>query len=616
MKAFKSFRGWMHRAFAAIVKAAFPTWAVKCLTLKNLNDSCDFLPGEEKELKAIQKLNLSDEAIGERDWSPDTRLALIKQGKRVIKPQTPNEFNAFLATNPSINEVKDVMRGYTPSSRKLREMMDTWQPQEMVTIIAAYPKYFIDFKPWEILGVEEKKPYYGEQRWDYAIALVNQKAELAPAFMQEVVHIPPHRLCQKAVEAFKAFWDQVYCNPKQDVSELMSYLYVFYPEYYMLIRRRCQRSYELIGSYVAKMLPQLVEYLKDTPEMADTDEAVEKYEAEIEEALKSFTISDGKSLTERAKKVKLNDAIEARLWLDLAINHLGEDAVMTTMFDNWSKIESHVSEDTKKEFYCDVLGRLRIKANRMLYVYQGERISQRAFILDKAMAALKFFSKDLLPELRNFIADNTLADNLPQVKVLFPFSGWEKAEAKKLVRLMARNQELPIERMDELTEELKATADEELEIISELAALKTGNLQELLSRQLYPEAEKEIFGHILKEENLKFFEDYISRFVLSDMAFSRLISTQRNNWETWIVPEIGKLIEVYAKAHKLIVKKYRMLMQSDYKQLAPLMKQYVEGNENLLEDTTNEAETAEQPEENAPNSTEVEEKSKAEGVQK
>ena len=625
MKAFKSFRGWMHRVFAATLRTAFPTLAVKFFTLKNRANASDFLPGEEKELKAITKLNLSDEEIAKREWSSATRIALIKQGK-YIQPKSEAEFDAFLATKPGINVIIEVMKSYTPSSRKLREMLDAWQPQDMVAVISAYPQYFADLKPWEILGVEEGKPYYGEKRWNYVIALVNKKSELAPAFMQEVINIPPRRLCQKALEAFKAFWEQVYCNPKKvDVSKLMSYLYVFYPEYYMEVRRRCQINDTVVGNYVREMLPQFAKHLGDTLTgyekpvtcLSDTvfAEVVKQYEDEVKVNLDSFVLTDGTSLMNRAKKVKLNNAIEARLWLDIAIAHLGEEAVMTVLFDNWSKIEPLVSDETKKSFYRMALSRLRIMAACLSYTNSGEERTTRTFIIDKAIAALDFFPEDTLQALRRLIADNTLGENLPQVKVLFPFSGWEKDVAEKIVRLMAKNQKLPVDRMDELTEELKAAADEELEIASELAALENGNLNELLSIQLHPRTEREIFAHIIRDErSFNLFAEYVSRFRLSDEGFYGLILTLYNNCRSDITSSVEKLIEIQAQKHKLTVKRYRLLMQSDYKSLAPLLKRYVEGNENLPEDT-DEAEIAEQPEESAPNSPEVEVTSETEDAE-
>ena len=65
--------------FAAIMRTIFPLMAVKYFTKKSNAYAELFLPSVEKQLKAIEKLELDTDQIRARVWSLQTKVARLLQ---------------------------------------------------------------------------------------------------------------------------------------------------------------------------------------------------------------------------------------------------------------------------------------------------------------------------------------------------------------------------------------------------------------------------------------------------------------------------------------------------------------------------------------------------------
>ena len=194
-----NFRERMLRAYAAIMKFLAPTYCVKSLTLnythsekrgsrKNENATL-FLPGVEKELKAIEKLQLGEAALKAREWSYDTRIALLKSGNFALisRINTEKELNFIVdGVSTPTEAVIEAFKVYTPSKKYLLEFLSHPDRNKLFAVIAGAPATFDALTVWEVLNVAENQPYEGKDRWTVVQALVNAKPSWAPKFVEAI----------------------------------------------------------------------------------------------------------------------------------------------------------------------------------------------------------------------------------------------------------------------------------------------------------------------------------------------------------------------------------------------------------------------------------------------
>lgn len=545
MKTKKSFGKFILNVWAAVLRVLFPRYCVKCLTLKKRSDAWRYLPGKEKELKLIDKLELTSEDIAARVWSYETKLALLAGSNPAFNSALIGDINTEkeLVAVWRKGVVKDIiaaMRVYTPSHTKMLQFLNcgrfdipTW-----CRIATAVPAAFESLQPWEILGVEEKTPCYTEKdRWCLALALAEARPVWAPLFITELRNIPPQRLGQRGEELMRMFFAVAF-KAKADISQLMPYLYVIFPELYLKVRAD-YTSYKNFAPFVEMMFPQVFKFLK--PDDAKTSFSQIKFPAKVE------------------------DGEEAYVWLFIVYKMLGDKVVYQLMLKHLKALKEHVSKGLFNEMFGQMID----------YAHDAGEL-KTLYAMCKAVDADSMLWATIQERIVNLAA---VKENCVRFGFAFPFKGWEKEVAKRAVVLMAQQKQLAgfVNRLTELPYGLEQVALETMEIQSQLDALDSTNLEKMVTTmKLYPEAEKKFFcmdSNLCEQQNsLKELKlGYIRQHQPDDATFSALLSyTCMLSYDSRKV-----LIVAYAEKWGLRKWQYQLAMQSHFSAEAPLWKQYV-----------------------------------------
>lgn len=544
MKTKVSFGVFILCVWSVIMRVLFPRYCVKFLTLKKRPGAWRYLPGKEKELELIDKLELLSEDIAARVWSYETKLALLAGSNPAFNSALIGDINTEkeLVAVWRKGVVKDIiaaMRVYTPSHAKMLQFLNcgrfdipTW-----CRIATAVPAAFESLKPWEILGVEEKTPCDTEKdRWCLALALAEARPAWAPLFITELRNIPPQRLGQRGEELMRMFFAVAF-KAKADISQLMPYLYVIFPELYLKVRAD-YTGYKNFAPFVEMMFPQVFKFLK--PDEAKTSFGQIKFPAKVE------------------------DSEEAYVWLYIAYNLLGNKAVYALMLQHLQALQHRVNNYLFDEML-----------ERMIALAHNADELKTLYAVCKAVGAEPLL-KAVQERIVNLAADK---QNYVRLGFAFPFEGWEKSLARRAVILMAQQKQLAgfVNRLTELPYGLADVALEAMEVQSQLDALDSANLGKMVTTmKLYPEAEKKFFcmdSNLCEQQNsLKELKlGYISRFQPDDATFSALLSyTCMLSYDSRKV-----LIVAYAEKWGLRKWQYQLAMQSSFSKEAPLWKQYV-----------------------------------------
>jgi len=538
---FKKFRECVLRAYACIMRTLFPTYCVKCLTVrynknkKNQNAGL-FLPGVEKEMKAIEKLGLDANALQNREWSYDTRVKLLEQGNFALVSRIHTEKELDIVVKLGyIQPIIGAIKAYTPSKRFLQSLIQNWDREKLLAIVSAVPSAFDSLKAWEILGVEEKQAYTDKDRWAVAQALAKVKPDWAPKFITEVMKIVPSRLNEEALEALKCFVEVAIEN-KVDISKDTPYLMVIHPDLYMLLRKALAKDQSMVAPYVRVMFPQLV------------DNLVKNFGA--------IYAKEGPSAWARSAE-KLTEAQEAAVWLFFALRSETIDLVV----DNLSAIKSRVSE---KAFHL---------------------VEEDVFELSTGIREILILMDSYKDDegMRDELREKLLKTKNPaqSLSKFYPFNEWKKEQAEKAVRAMAVEKKLPLDRLSELSHELQAVAMEELEIQSEIAVIRngtSGEKEELMKQKLHSRSEKVLF-YCYYGTLRSYALSYVANFCMDESSFADLVTHVTDERGYSISGDVEHLVELHAKTWGLSEKNYRDLMQSkSYSGQGALLKKYVNGN--------------------------------------
>jgi GNAT superfamily N-acetyltransferase len=313
---------------------------------------------------------------------------------------------------------------------------------------------------------------------------------------------------------------------------LLAYMYVFFKEEYILYVNS-YKDYPNFGMDFKEMFPQFVKHLKDGA-------------------------GHYKSLDMLGTHVNVNflQKDDAYAWLGIGRELLAKDEVVyNTLLDNIKAIYE-ANPTVGKEL-----------AKRMLQ--NGRKLDYQIKLKEEVPTAIDdnlLYNRAF--ELIKYNSRHPYYADAPDYLKFFPFTEWKEDNAKYALKRIVLCEKLPLERLDELSGELKDFVMSIMEAQSQLNALSYhGKVAELVELQLYPEVEIALLRkpdfwevHILK---------YVEKYGLSQEAYEFLL--KGFDWDT----AYRKIISVYAQKNGLTQKQYMQLMQSVRCSLAPFVKQYV-----------------------------------------
>ncbi len=531
--------------WAAVMRVLMAQYCVKYLTLKTRRNAVKYLPGKEKELMLIEKLGFSGDEIANRVWTYETKLALLADCNPALNSAltsditTEKEFEAVWRRG-TVKNVIAAMRVYTPSRIWLLKALNCGQFDipTWCRIAKAVPAVFENLKPWEILGVDEKKPCHTEKdRWNLALTLAEAKSVWAPLFMTELRNIPPQQLEAKGEELMKKFFDIAF-KAKSDISHLMPYLYVIFPELYLKVRAD-YASYKNFAPFVEKMFPQLFKFL------------------EPDEEKQSFRLIKFSPVVE--------DKEEAYVWLFIVYNMLDNKDVYNCMLRCLQTLRYRVHKKMFNEMFEKMIQ----------YSKTADQLKQLYAVCSAVQANPEQFMR-LCDRIIQF---SVVEEHSIHLGFAFPFKEWKPSLAKRAIVLMAERKQLAlfINRLSELTPTLRNAAFEAMETQSQIDTLATDDVEKLVTTtQLLPKAEK-VFLYLLTTRNLtavslhELKRKYIERVKLAGSSFKALLS----DYAPLSMEIRAELVSIYAKKWKLSLEEYQLIMQSYMSVKAPFLRKYV-----------------------------------------
>jgi hypothetical protein len=248
---------------------------------------------------------------------------------------------------------------------------------------------------------------------------------------------------------------------------------------------------------------------------------------------------------------------EAYAWLGIGRKLLAKDEVVyNTLLDNIKAIYE-ANPTVGKDL-------------AMMMLEKGHKLDLIIKLKEEVPSAIddNLFNERIFEIIKSKARNLYYADS-PDYLRFFPFTGWKEANAKHALRRIVLCGKLPLERLDELSDELKDFVMKIMEAQSQLNALSyQGKIAELVELQLYPEVE---IAMMMKPQ---FWEVHILKYIekngLSQEAYEYLLK-DAYEWDDYF----RKYLTVFAEKWGLTQKQYMQLMQSVRSSLAPFVKQYV-----------------------------------------
>lgn len=516
-----SFLQRVQEAFAAVMRVVLPLYCVRVLTQKSRKDPWLYLPGTEKELQAIEKYEIAGSELAARVWSLGTKVALLKRGIMPLLSEikTEEEFSAVLE-HGDVRHIAQAMKVYTPSKAKMREVL-ALDAEKLSRIAEVVPAAFDTVMPWEILCVAtESTPCPADNpRWKVAKTLAARKAAWAPGFMKMLWNMPPRQGTEKDAELFKYFFNIAY-DKKEDISDLMAYMCVFYPTEYAKIRENYY-LYEDFSAYFCKIFPQMLKHLAEHDEVKDP---------------RAVAISG-----------RLDDWTDAYAWLSIGYNRLSNPKIFACVLSHLAEIKERISEEAFDQLFAEL-------------VRNAAYVSDVKQLLSYGMSV---YTAVLRKKLVSFEAPYAFVS-------FFPFKDWDEAVAKKALRSMAMGNTIPVNRLNELSPELQDAAKEEMEISAQVMALQKEDVYTLVANlQFHPRAELFLLERVCTKAVLQ----YMERVKMADSSVSFILS---GTFSEKLGTEVqSQLIFAYAKRWGLSAAQYVAVLQSPIKSKAVFLKAYL-----------------------------------------
>lgn len=147
--------------FAWFIKTFFPKMSVEKYTLKGNKLAKAFLPGYKKECAIIDKMssNLAEMAkyVGAREWSSGVVLYCIQKYNISITVTNANEFDAIVKLGEDCR-ILEALNHYTPSKMVMVSLLKMYakNPQMREKIVRNYPNHFYGLSDCAVLSSEDK----------------------------------------------------------------------------------------------------------------------------------------------------------------------------------------------------------------------------------------------------------------------------------------------------------------------------------------------------------------------------------------------------------------------------------------------------------------------------
>ena len=531
----------MKSKIARVLSCIFPAYAVKRKTLiANPNAKDWVIKDVAKALHLIKKLKLSEKEIAERVWLPSVRMELLSKGDPSVRRalastvKSDSELMAVL-TYGNVEDKVAAVRSFTPSAKRMRSLLSS--PKTCVDFLREMakeaPTAFNTLTVREILDMTtwQKCNQVKDWRWDLAFCLMSASPEWCPKFMALIKEISPMQLAERDIRNFKKIF-AIAIKAKVSLAGFLSYMSVFFKEEYVQYVNAFAK-YSKFDAEFEEMFPQYVKYLKDG---ANYYYSLTMLDTHIGENTSSEDVAYawlgiGRDLVHRSSNI-------FNVFLNNIENiYAGNSNVGKELVDKMTEC-AHSIED---------LERLQQK---MGDVIDKDKFNERAYSI--ILAKSKFYGYADAPNYLKF----------------FPFTDWKVENAKHAVRRIVLCNKLPVDRLEELSEELQLYVLQTMEAQSQLGALNAGRVDKLVKLQLYPEVEIELFCkkyQSCKEQILS----YIDSFGMSQEAYEAII--RRDDVRESFVDYLTE----YAEKYGLTQRQYVQLMQSRGSGLAPFLKMYV-----------------------------------------
>ena len=537
----KSFIASVKSKIARALAKLFPAYAVRKKTLLTNPNANDWIVADvDQAMYLIKKLKFSEREIAERTWSSATRMELLSKsdskGRKALANTVRNEdeLEAILRYG-DVEDMVVAIKSYTPSAKRMRELVSSVStPVGLLNKIAEEaPTAFKALTAKEILGItpNQKCNKATDKRWDLALDLMGSSPEWCPKFMLLIREILPGALTDRD----RAYFQDILAIAKEakvSLAGLLSYMSVFFKEEYILYVNAF-KAYPTFAMEFKEMFPQYVKYLKDG---ADHYTSLDMLSPHINE---NYAQKD-----------------DAYAWLGIGRDLLHKSSDVFAVF--LENIEAIYEANPKlgKEL-IDMMTDEALSVEDLIALQQ-----KMGDVVDKDKFNEKAYSIILVKSKFYGYAD------APNYLKFFPFKDWKVENAKHAVKRIVLCNKLPVDKLGELSEELQRYVLETMEAQSQLGALNSGKVDELVKLQLYPEVEIELFYkkyQSCKEQILS----YIDNFGMSQEAYEAII--KRDD----IRESYAEYLTKYAEKYGLTQRQYVQLLQSRGIGLAPFLKQYV-----------------------------------------
>lgn len=361
-----------------------------------------------------------------------------------------------------------------------------------------------------------------------AMVLINFAPQTwAVPFMHEVNKIPPHRRNQMALDVFDLAFDAAF-KLKADISSLIVVMSVFNQDKYNKICKHFS-EYKDFSPYFEQMFGQLVKYLDESVcNFSDRDLISPSNEDENEERWRH----------------------EAFRWLTIGYVLMpGNQQICKIILQYLPQIEKKVNQSVLEYLRDRIISSLEngklVEDAYHLFPYE-----YRETLLAKAVAVGYSYRVELW---------------------CFPYTGISDALAERAINKLIAKGHFPVERIQELSEDLQKKAFAEMEATAQIAMLRDYDAaksyfsDETSLRAFQPKAELFLFTmesyHGAKHV-------YIKHFKMSDWTFLGLIHSLGVSYGE-------NLVIAHATRWGLSEEQYMALLQTPFSGVAPFVKQYV-----------------------------------------
>lgn len=566
-------------AFACVVKTVAPTMAVKYFTIwfpegrgyckEGAKERAKlFLPGAEKELKAIKEQKLSESQIQRRVWSRETELELLKQGNYALIGNVKSGNTAALdiicaSDDPQL--IAKVFSQATPSVEYLKNWLKKTTELVVVGVIKKAPTVFNDLH------------YEDVEKINYLGALVNcalepdsskQTKNVARKWAEEVITRDEYMRCLFMSEAEKvALFESavdVLIGADYNFTRYLEALERWHKPCYSAIRDRAGYS-SYVEDYIIDVLPR-VWFMAET------------------KGVRTFARNYGDKLTDKQ---------DAASWMALLKKFIDRPRVAIAAlhtctyltYGNPDVVVVNLQKALVEGISTFHVAEVALSKLPEQYRWQIQaKLYEAITTAGEAKKAMKLLPKSYRKGLRLKLVEKAVLSDVNLLLSYWPFAGWEEETAEKAVRKLAGFKALPMTKLSDLPESLQKAGIEELETLSEISAINRRDCGDdkkiLMEQKLHSRAEAYLFQMDYNWQELKSL--YIANNEMEEASFRMLVNFRGTGY-SGDEKRIKALIALHAKTWRLTEREYEDLLQSPYySALATELKQYSNSKKYLV----------------------------------